>query len=226
MPYFGGKSLSGIYQKLINMIPPHNIYIEPFLGGGAVMKFKKPAIESIGIDADEHVVKEFECEALPRVYCTDALHWLNTHSFPPDAFIYLDPPYPMETRTCQRPAYRYEFTDEQHKQLLGIIKTLDCMVMISSYMNELYAEELKDWRLVTFSSRKRNHEKSTECVWMNYPEPIELHDYRYLGETFRDRQNLKRKGQRWKERLANMNALERYALMNVIGDLKLANIGK
>ena len=51
MPYFGGKSLSGIYQKLINMIPPHKTYIEPFLGGGAVLKFKRPALVSIGIDA-------------------------------------------------------------------------------------------------------------------------------------------------------------------------------
>ena len=34
---------------------------------------------------------------------------------------------------------------------------------------------------------------ATEWVWMNYPEPIALHDYRYLGEDFREREPIKRK---------------------------------
>ena len=32
--YPGGKSGSGVYQKLINLMPPHDVHIEPFLGGG------------------------------------------------------------------------------------------------------------------------------------------------------------------------------------------------
>ena len=35
--YPGGKSGSGVYQQLINLMPPHKIYIEAFLGGGAIM---------------------------------------------------------------------------------------------------------------------------------------------------------------------------------------------
>lgn len=36
MSYFGGKAQDGVYQTIINQIPPHQIYIEPFLGGGAI----------------------------------------------------------------------------------------------------------------------------------------------------------------------------------------------
>jgi site-specific DNA-adenine methylase len=32
MKYAGGKG--GIYQKYINLMPPHEVYIEAFLGGG------------------------------------------------------------------------------------------------------------------------------------------------------------------------------------------------
>lgn len=32
--YPGGKNVNGAYQKIINEIPPHMIYYEPFVGGG------------------------------------------------------------------------------------------------------------------------------------------------------------------------------------------------
>jgi DNA adenine methylase len=34
MGYPGGKSGAGVYQTIINLMPPHTVYIEPFLGGG------------------------------------------------------------------------------------------------------------------------------------------------------------------------------------------------
>lgn len=43
MTYPGGKAAAGVYQRIINLMPPHSLYIEPFLGGGAIMKLKKPA---------------------------------------------------------------------------------------------------------------------------------------------------------------------------------------
>ncbi len=59
--YPGGKAGSGVYQKIINQIPPHNVYIEPFLGGGAILRFKRPApTASIGIDADETALTRFD----------------------------------------------------------------------------------------------------------------------------------------------------------------------
>jgi site-specific DNA-adenine methylase len=43
MPYIGGKSQAGVYQRIINLIPPHRVYVEPFLGGGAILRLKSPA---------------------------------------------------------------------------------------------------------------------------------------------------------------------------------------
>jgi hypothetical protein len=55
--YPGGKGGAGVYQTLINLIPPHEVYIETHLGGGAIMRYKKPAKYNIGIDIDPDVIE-------------------------------------------------------------------------------------------------------------------------------------------------------------------------
>jgi DNA adenine methylase len=57
MSYPGGKSGAGVYQTIINHMPPHRVYIEPFLGGAAIMRNKRPASLNIGIDRDPAAVR-------------------------------------------------------------------------------------------------------------------------------------------------------------------------
>jgi hypothetical protein len=54
--------------------------------------------------------------------------------------------------------------------------------------------------------------------WYNYPEPIALHDYGFLGEDNRDRERIKRKKQRWVNRLHTMPVLEHRALLAAISE--------
>ena len=42
MTYPGGKRGAGVYQTIINLMPPHDVYIEPFWGGGAIKRQKRP----------------------------------------------------------------------------------------------------------------------------------------------------------------------------------------
>jgi len=150
----------------------------------------------------------------------DALHWLSDADVSSDTLIYLDPPYLMNTRSSQRALYRHECTDEQHSELLRIIRRLPCMVMISGYWSRMYADALKDWRTVTFQACTRGGRMATEWVWLNFAEPLELHDYRYLGTDYRERERIKRKQLRWRGRLERMNSLERYAILSTIEDLR------
>lgn len=50
----------------------------------------------------------------------------------------------------------------------------------------------------------------------HFPPPVALHDYRYLGVTFRERERIKRKKQRWTDRLHRLPLLERQALLSAI----------
>ena len=60
MTYPGGKNAPGVYQTIINLMPPHAVYIEPFLGSGAVMRMKRPALQNIGIDADPQAIARWQ----------------------------------------------------------------------------------------------------------------------------------------------------------------------
>lgn len=234
MTYPGGKSGAGVYQQIINQIPPHALYIEPFLDGGSILKYKKPALASIAIDIDKDVIDRFvgaqglrpdlhpDDRPIPGVTYLhdDAISYLATHTIPNDAFIYLDPPYLMSTRSCQRQMYRYEMSESTHIILLNIILDLNCNIAISGYSSGMYQTYLLDWRMITFPAMTRAGNQATECLWMNYPEPYELHDYRYLGENYRQRERIKRRQQRWFKRLSSMPALERYAMLSVVDQLR------
>jgi DNA adenine methylase len=219
--YPGGKNGAGVYHKIINHMPPHTCYIEPFLGGGAIMRMKKPALASIAIDADTQVIDNARTWQIPNLELihTDALKYLDalaTITMPSDTLIYLDPPYPISSRSQQRPLYTYEMTDQQHIDLLQIIRRLTCMVIISSYASDLYLNTLHDWRHVTFNAVTRSGRTATEHLWLNFPEPFQLHDYRYLGDNYRERERIKRKQSRWINKLKSMPAQERYSMLAVL----------
>lgn len=222
MAYPGGKNGAGVYQTLINLIPPHEVYIETHLGGGAIMRNKRPAKKSIGIDIDPVVVNMWRTELQTHLDLTvindDALRFLQSYDFKGTEFVYCDPPYLMDTRKSGQ-LYLFEYSDEQHEELLNTITKLPCKVMISGYWSELYSTWLQDWSVRTFEAQTRGGSTATEYVWFNYPEPIKLHDYSYLGENFRERERIKRKKQRWVNRLVKMPLLERRALLNAIDEV-------
>jgi hypothetical protein len=226
--YPGGKNGSGVYQRLINEIPPHHAYIEPFLGSGAIMRLKRPAHVSIGVEDDIEAFSLWRGDEIPglQLILGSALYFLAREPLlrQPDTFLYLDPPYLMSTRACQRPLYRCEFGSEaQHTALLRLIVDLPCMVMISGYHSALYADALQRWRSVSFETRTRGGTLAVEWCWMNYPAPFELHDYRYLGQDFRERERIKRKRARWRARLAAMPDLERFTILEALAELRAAS---
>lgn len=222
MPFPGGKEGSGVYQTIINQIPPHQTYIEPFAGGAAILRLKKPAPANIAVDIDPVCTENLAILQVPGllVFCDDAISYLKRYRWKGNEFVYCDPPYLMETRLSQRKIYPFEFSSpRQHLELLSLLKSIPAMVMISSYWSNLYFETLKGWRFIVYPGSTRSTFKVKEFLWMNYPEPLTLHDYRYIGKNFRERERIKRRQRRWKARLERMDQLERTALILAMGDL-------
>jgi DNA adenine methylase len=219
--YTGGKNGSGVYQQIISMMPPHRTYIELFLGSGAILKRKKKAAMSYGVDLDRNVLDAQSFEnfdgAELSLHAENAVDFIDSrrHLFTKDALVYADPPYLESVRRTARRYYAFEMmTDSEHTELLRALKSLESMVMISGYDSELYDRILTDWRKEQFQTTNRAGDKVTETVWLNFPEPAELHDYRFLGRDRTHRQQIKRKKERWRERLAKMDSQERYALLS------------
>jgi len=151
-----------------------------------------------------------------RCYQVDATAWLGSYPFTGDEFAYVDPPYLIGSRSSGREFYNCEMTDSEHEALLRQLLRVDCNIMISHYHHEMYMDMLSKWHWRTFRAYDRAGNEKTEYVWMNYEEPASLHDYAYLGETFRERERIKRKRQRWAKNWQRMDRLERLAILAAI----------
>ncbi len=86
---------------------------------------------------------------------------------------YCDPPYVHETRASTE-AYPFEMTENQHKELLGVLLECKGKVMLSGYPSRLYDSTLADWTRHTFDMP--NHiagggekRRMTEVLWCNFP---------------------------------------------------------
>ena len=213
---FGAKSGSGMYQTIINLMPPHTTYIEPFLGTGAIMRLKPPAQKNIGLDLNIEAVRRFSVDN-PSINCellnTEAYHWLNKANLCSETLIYCDPPYVHSTRTSKH-RYKYELSDNDHKQLLMLLMQLECMVILSGYRNGIYNEMLSDWFSHDYQAMS-NGGVRTETVWCNF-EPSKIHYHTYAGSNFTDRQRIKRKAARWANRFKKLPAGERQAVLAAI----------
>lgn len=207
MRYPGGKGKT--YQHVINVMPPHRVYIETHLGGGAVMSHKRPAVCNIGIDANPKVVSAWPAEKMPGVelVCGRAEDFLAQYEFRGDELIYLDPPYHPHTRRQAR-VYTWDYSVEDHERLLALLVSLPCMVILSGYANSLYSDSLAGWRTRTFQA-KTHTDVREETLWFNFEPPQILHDSRYLGGDFRARQTTKRRLQRLQDKVKRMLPVER-----------------
>lgn len=198
MRFPGGKFRC--YQKLINLMPPHRVYIETHLGGGAVLRHKTAAEVNIGIDCDPAVIDGFlgHFDGRFKFMSARAEDFLAGYPFAGDEFVYSDPPYWPASRRSRRGPYRHDYDAEDHVQLLQLLRRLPCAVMISGYGNETYDAMLRGWQKQVFIGTSHTG-KREETVWLNF-EPDVLHDTRFLGENFRERQTIKRKRARWVSR--------------------------
>jgi DNA adenine methylase len=217
---FGGKGGNGTYQSIINKIPPHERYIELFLGSGAILNNKKPAQENIGVEIHSGTIARYTYPAEARIFQDDVFGWCEAYwnLFTEDTFVFLDPPYPLGSRKNKTEVYANELSDQQHEDLLQLIKTMPAMVGITTYENPIYQHHLKDWNLYTFYSMTRRG-LAKEFYYFNYPEPTALHDYQYLGKDFTDRQRIKRKIQREIAKLKHLPPLERAAIIQAVTSL-------
>jgi DNA (cytosine-5)-methyltransferase 1 len=210
-------------RVILNQIPPHELYAEPFLGLGAVLRAKRPATTSVGVEKDAATAALWRTVAIPglRVVHGCGVAWMKSHPFTGGEVIYCDPPYPASVRSSARRYYAEEMMeDEQHAELLGVIGRLPCRVIVSGYDCPLYVDRLRGWRKMEISVMTRGGTPALECLWFNYAEPTALHEYTFLGDNFRERQDLNRMKARMIAKLAKMPLLKQKAMLAALEDWK------
>ncbi len=219
--YTGNKQVNGLWQWIINRIPPYKIYYELFAGSAAIARNLPTKDPKVIVDCNAGITDALRC--IPRlsnakIICGDAVQILSSVAAAPgatDIFIYMDPPYRFDSRLQKgRVYYKSEFgTDEQHKKLLRAAATVKCSCMISHPENDLYDEYLQGW---TKEKYKVSYQGTPAYEWIyyNYPRPDVLHTYDFVGGDCWDRQRVKRKIERLAAKLAALPALERNAVIS------------
>jgi DNA adenine methylase len=230
--FVGAKSGCGVWQTIISEMPPHSLYVEAFAGTGAVLLRKRPAQTNIAIDSDAQTCAALKATlatagASAIVICDDALTWLerNRRDFNQRTVVYCDPPYLQSTRKRPERYYAREARQEwKHETLLTVLARLAAggvNVMLSGYRSELYDRELATWRRVDYRAATRGG-PVTECLWCSFEAPSRLHDYRFLGRNFRERERIKRKKARWLGKLGRVTPIEAAAILAALDEWRAA----
>jgi len=107
------------------------------------------------------------------IECLDFKEILKKYKDIEDCFIYVDPPY------YNLNYYLVNFTIEDHKALLDILKTSKAKWLLSGYDNELYNSMLKDFYrleievpkhslILNENTKKSKKPVAKEVLWANY----------------------------------------------------------
>lgn len=246
--YPGGKSGSGIFQRLINLIPRHRILISAFAGHCGIVRNIRPAEHTIVIDADPDVcqwwndwrrsskgrnIEVHNCDSIEWLRyrfglteysdaksCDDAGCDVRSHGTA-GTFIFCDPPYVLSERSHGN-IYAHELCDDGHRRLLEVLTRIAATsvagatadIMLCGYDSPIYAE-LKHWRSIDHRVPTRGGLQD-ERIWLNYPETDDLHDFRHIGNTRRERERIRRRQINWLSQLNAMHPRERAAMLEVL----------
>jgi hypothetical protein len=214
MRYPGGKNT--VFRTLINLMPEHEIYIEPFLGSGPTLKNKLPVYRNIGIDLDSRAILQAKEWSRPELELIvgNGIQYLQEYSFTGKELVYCDPPYLHSTRRSKQ-IYKYEMSDSDHKQLIALINTIPCNVMLSGKPSQLYEDSLRDWHVIEIDIQTHVGLQK-ELIWLNYEPPVIPQDIRFLGNNFREREQIQRRHQRLIAKIDKLPLRERALLWNKV----------
>ena len=142
-----------------------------------------------------------------------AHRFLADYDYQGRELVYSDPPYLLHTRTSRR-RYRFEYRQQDHIELLTLLKTLPCHVIVSGYPSAMYDDLLEGWNSVELQVMNQGGVR-TEKLWYNY-EVDRVHWASFAGKNFTDRQRIKRKAANWGKRYQALPRAERIAVLAAI----------
>lgn len=224
--YPGGKGSAGVAQQIINQLPQHDVFFVGMLGCCRVTQMKEPAALTVGYDTDADRVNDWQNAAArfaesndckgrkARFICADSTRLADSWLLHPTTVAYFDPPYlPSVIKSDFR--YDTHMTEREHEDYLHRVKELPCRVAISHYPCELYDKIFKTWRRITYTTTTRRGGR-TEALYMNYPEPLYLHDYDYYGNDKREREGYNRAKQNMIRKLHSFDSHTREMMLREI----------
>lgn len=118
-----------------------------------------------GLETVSQRLREVMFESMPAI---DVIKKYDSD----ETLIYLDPPYLPETRHGGKAStYGVEMSYEDHLELLDLVKACKSKIVLSGYLSDLYAAELKDWKVDTVEGKSHmsnSGQPRVEVLWLNF----------------------------------------------------------
>lgn len=236
---FNGKSTDGVYQHLINRIPPHTIYIELCVGQATINRAKRPAMLNLLVDVDPQINRLYQNANIPKEmriqgYRADCVAWLK-HTYPKipvdpqfpcpeeNIFIFIDPPTDKDVHR-KKNSNRHLMPLDSITELCRILVGIKCKVMLTTFVGSIYDgvfENEKGWHRELFTGYSANPDGSDEVILTNYVPDEDLHDYSFCGTTPDERARIRKQNESLVAVLKPMSLLERRAFFQLCLDNEL-----
>lgn len=100
------------------------------------------------------------------IECRDAgdiIRWYDTDK----TLHYVDPPYVNSTWRSRSRVYEKIYDDNEHERLLNQLLNVKGCVVLSGYMNDMYMDMLKGWRVEKRMERNLLNDAREECIWIS-----------------------------------------------------------
>lgn len=226
--YNGGKSGNGVYQTIINLLPPMHTFVSAFIGNGGVeRRFNLPPcnyfcdVNETVVDAWKVVLNGYNKKNPGKKINIGKAPAMRTIKYFAESdkstLIYCDPPYLFDTRASQQKLYgQFEWSYDDHVKFLQEIVKCSCNVLITHPPHILYENLLTGWNVKDFTSVTSSGQKMHDRCWYNYPTPTILQDYTHLGNDYRERELIKNKTARHMAKLQRLPEAERNAILSAV----------
>lgn len=160
-----GKRLSR--KKLVNLIPDHEKYIEPFAGNAWVYRegikqnkvSKNAVLNDINCTTTKYLDKEFP----GRYVCGRDYKEIINHNNKSGSFFFLDPPYP---NSCKL-GYYGKHCDVNHDDLRNILNKIKGKFMLTTSIDQR-PKFCKDFKCQVITSRGMFGRPLRDLVVRNY----------------------------------------------------------
>lgn len=226
IPYPGQKKINGVYQAIINLIPPVTDFYELFAGSAQLSKILLSINPELKIHLNDLSTAVIDKYSFASAICTtqNAMDIIDNLSYErsDNKIIFLDPPYLHSTRPNNTNLYEFEMSDEDHFKLFMSITAAKTKIILIHPVCEFYDRLIGlGWSYRDIKIRY-NKKTSIERIYINYGLPTKLLTYRFLGKNFTDRQRILRKCERFSQKLLLLPEIERNCIISyIVNDFSL-----
>lgn len=111
------------------------------------------------------VAQRFQRVQIENAPALDVIRRYDTR----ETVFYLDPPYTHSARG-DASAYKYEMTDNQHRDLAKTLQKIRGRAILSGYRTDLYDDLYRDWRRIDAPERLCHSVRKPrqESLWLNF----------------------------------------------------------